>query len=358
MGNKETLNLKIDLLLNGVALAGKFDLGSRAFLNSVSDGVHFVIFEDVYITTSIKANSPYILCRDETTNAIFLKGKEITYPLKVEIIPEGKYFGIKTSDGTSMENIGTFQTDRLRISAYKGCGFVMNDEGCKFCEASHVKIQRKNRLEHISELVKYTECYEERIKHYLVSGGTPPDDGWEHFVDVCRTIRENTQKPMYAMISPPPELNIIKQIVDTGVQDIAINIELFNSNLSAKIIKGKNRVGINNYFKALEYAVTLLGNGGSVKSLLVVGIEDYNDTLRGVEELAKRGIMPILSVFKPIKGTLLENYPMPKKEDLIPIWETAQSICERFSLTLGPLCKCCQNNTLTLPINNKYFKYE
>ena len=116
------------------------------------------------------------------------------------------------------------------------------------------------------------------------------------------------------MFSPPPYLTIIKQIVDSGVQDIAINIELFNSDLSAKVIKGKSRIGIDKYFEALEYAVTLIGNKGNVKSLLIVGIESYGDTLLGVEELAKRGVMPILSIFKPVKGTPLENYPTPSKQ--------------------------------------------
>lgn len=357
MDVKDILNLKIDLLLNGVELEGIFKLGSQAFLNSISEGIHFVIFKDIYITTSIKNESPYTLFRDEANDNIFIKGKEIE-PVKVELIPEGKYYGIQLSDGTLMEKIGTFQTDRVRISAYKGCHFVSNGEGCKFCEVSQVKTQYKNRLEHISELIQHSELHEERIKHYLISGGTPPEDGWGHFIDVCRIVRENSAKPIYAMFSPPPSLDIIKQIVDIRVQDIAINIEIFNSNVSAKIIKGKNKIGIDRYFEALEYAVSFMGNKGNVKSLLIVGIENYSDTLTCVEELAKRGVMPILSIFKPIKGTPLENYPKPLKEDLVNVWENAQNICEKYTLTLGPLCKCCQNNTLTIPVNEKYFKYE
>ena len=354
---KDLLRLKIDLLIEGVALKGNFNLGSRALLSSVSEGIHFVIFKDIYITTSIQEDSSYSLCKSDTDNTIYLEGEK-ALSLKAELIPEGKYYGAKLLDGTLMENVGTFQTDRLRISAYKGCNFVINDESCKFCEVSQIKSQRKNGLEHIAELVRYSECLEKRIKHYLISGGTPPEDGWGHFIDVCQTVRKNTKKSIYAMFSPPPNLEIIKQIVDAGVEDIAINIELYNSNTSAKIIKGKNRIGIDRYFEALEYAVTLLGKKGNVKSVLVVGLENYEDTLIGVEELAKRGVMPILSIFKPVKGTPLENSPAPERNDLANIWEKSQNICERFSLTLGPLCKCCQNNTLTIPINNQYFKYE
>ncbi len=353
----EYLNIKIDLLINGVAIEGDFELDSRAYLDSISDGIHLIIFEDIYVTVSINNQSPYTLYKSDYNDIILLKDNNILVT-QVKVIPKGKYFGVKTSDGTLMENIGTFQTDRVRISAFKGCNFVVNNEGCDFCEASYKRTIRKNRLEHISELLEYCEHNEERIKHYLISGGTPPNKGWNHFVKVCQTVRQYTSKPIYAMFSPPPKLEIVEQIVDSGVEDIAINIELFNTDLASKIIKGKNRIGLKQYFRTLEYAVTLLGNKGNVKSLLIIGLERYEDTLRGVEELAQRGVMPILSIFKPVKGTPLENYLPPQKEDLISIWEASQHICEEYNLTLGPLCKCCQNNTLTIPINNKYFIYE
>lgn len=352
----DSLKLKIDLLINGVSLIGIFDLNSGAFLNSISDGVHLIIFKDIYITASINKKSLFVLKKDADENIFLIVPNEFT--IKVEIVPTGRYFGVKSTDGTLMENIGTFQTDRLRISAYKGCDFVIKNEECKFCESSFKRTQLKNKLENISELISYSEKYEDRIKHFLVSGGTPPDNGWDHFINVCKVIRNNSIKPIYAMFSPPPMLHIIKEIIDAGVQDIAINIELYNRSKSKQIIQGKTRLGIKKYFESLEYAVELLGNYGNVKSVLIVGLENYNDTLRGVENLAKKGVMPILSIFKPIKGTPLENLPFPKRDDLIIVWKEAQEICERYSITLGPLCKCCQNNTLSIPINSKYFNYE
>lgn len=352
----DSLKLKIDLLINGVSLNGDFDLNSRVFLSSISDGIHLIIFGDIYVTTSINKESPFVL-KSNADKSIFLELPDVS-TMQVEIVSSGRHFEVKSSDGTLMENIGTFQTDRLRVSAYKGCNFVIKNEECKFCEASYKRIQIKNKLENISELISYSEKFEDRIKHYLVSGGTPPDNGWTHFINVCKTIRNNTNKPIYAMFSPPPNLYTIREIIDVGVQDIAINIELFNRSQSEKIIRGKTRLGIEKYFESLEYAVELLGKTGNVKSVLIVGLESYTDTLNGVENLAKRGIMPILSIFKPVKGTPLENLSFPKRDDLVKVWEDAQNICEDYSLTLGPLCKCCQNNTLTIPINNKYFKYE
>ena len=133
MDVKSALDLKIDLLLNGVTLDGKFDFKLTSFFKQYFRWNPLIVFKDIYVTVSINNKSPYILYRNKADNIIYLKGNNII-PMEVKVIPEGKYFGKKSSDGILMEDIGTFQTDRLRISAYKGCNFVMNNEGCKFCE--------------------------------------------------------------------------------------------------------------------------------------------------------------------------------------------------------------------------------
>lgn len=39
------------------------------------------------------------------------------------------------------------------------------------------------------------------------------------------------------------------------------------------------------------------------------------------------------------------------------VWEEGQAICERYGVTLGPLCVACQNNTIALPVNEAYCHY-
>ncbi len=47
---------------------------------------------------------------------------------------------------------------------------------------------------------------------------------------------------------------------------------------------------------------------GKVRSLMLVGLEPVEDTLRGVEELAKRGCDPILSPFRPRPDYSIKRY--------------------------------------------------
>ena len=60
----------------------------------------------------------------------------------------------------------------------------------------------------------------------------------------------------------------------------------------------KNAIGQENYLKFIDYAVDIFGVN-NVRSLLIVGIEPLEETLKGVEKLAQRGCNPVLSPLYP-----------------------------------------------------------
>ena len=57
---------------------------------------------------------------------------------------------------------------------------------------------------------------------------------------------------------------------------------------------------------------------------------------------------PILSVFRPIPGTEMEDCIAPENEWLYEIYEEAYKICKKHNMELGPQCAYRQNNTLSL----------
>ena len=106
-----------------------------------------------------------------------------------------------------------------------------------------------------------------------------------------------------------------------------------------------------------RHAVSLWGNKGAVRSLLIVGIEPTNNTLKGVRELSSIGVMPILSAFRPIPKTPMSEYPSPTPETIYEVFKAAQQICQQNQVPLGPSCIACQNNTITLPFGDVYQYY-
>ena len=112
---------------------------------------------------------------------------------------------------------------------------------------------------------------------------------------------------------------------------------------------GKGSIPLERYFEMLEYAVSLWGNKGNVRTSFIVGLEPVESLLEGVREVCKIGVTPILSVFRPIPSTKGENTVPLSNEELLSVYNKAQSICSKYSLYLGPECVPCQNNTLSMP---------
>lgn len=342
----ELLRVKIDLLLEGVAVDDRFKLHKRAYMDSISEGVNLRLSPNIVVTASLNPYSNYIL--RSTINGFELTGPTNTYEVTITTVPSLEE--LYTSDKMPLDKIGTFQLDRARISAFKGCIFDVQNLECTFCEIGGRKKIRRNKISHIHEFVKYVEEMHPHIRHYLISGGTPADKSWGHYIEVCNTIRNLTAKPIYAMFSPPPNLNFIDRYISAGVGEMAINLELYDERFAQEVIPAKAYIGRDQYFETMEYAVTKLGSTGNVRSILIAGIEPYERTLEGVRELAKRGVMPMLSIFKPISNTKMANHQKPKLNDLLELWIAAQGIAEDYGLTLGPTCCECQNNTLAYPL--------
>ena len=71
--------------------------------------------------------------------------------------------------------------------------------------------------------------------------------------------------------------------------------------------------------------------------------------LEGIEKICSIGAAPILSVFRPIPGTIAENVVPLTNSELLALFYKATAICDMYGLELGPQCIPCQNNTLSLP---------
>ncbi|MCP4546715.1 MAG: hypothetical protein GY835_09660 [bacterium] len=76
------------------------------------------------------------------------------------------------------------------------------------------------------------------------------------------------------------------------------------------------------------------------------------NALAGVRLLADHGVTPILSVFRPLAGTMLANHPKPDPDELDSLYPAAQAACEERGLALGPSSSACQNNTATFALES------
>ena len=234
--------------------------------------------------------------------------------------------------------------DRVRISPIEGCSMA-----CKFCNLPYEFRYRTKRLEGLVDAVSVAVADPlQPASHVLISGGTPR----ERDIDYVRSVYEAVitgfpQLSVDIMMVPKDHLMDPVWLAGLGVGELSVNIEIFDLELAHDLMRQKANQGRDHYLDYLGRAVGVLGSG-RVRSMLMVGLEPVESTLEGVDAIARRGAVPVLSPFRPDPKTPLRDMEPSDSDKLEEIFLRAHDIAGRHEVSLGPSCIPCSHNTLTL----------
>lgn len=367
-GNHEALTrLKFNLFTYGARLtpaaiehfaAERENLTIR---DGIAGGLELRLPHSVYVNVPIKEHfallSPYSIDCDSQGGLRLIDLHGDVLPVTVLPIPD--FVSKKTSRGTPMVDVGQMFNERLSVEIFYGCVYSQKKgTACHFCELGAEAAQHYSNSADIRELVAYCEASPTiPMRHVLIGGGTPPETQWERYYDALEAVQAETTVPVYMMIAPPNDLDRLDQLHSRGVAEIGMNIEVYDRDIARRIMPAKGKLSRKRYFSALERAVGLWGRQGAVRSILIVGLEPLASTLEGVDALARRGVLPILSPYRPVPGTPIADRPPPSPDFMYEAWVRGMEISDRHGLTLGPLCIACQNNTIAMPFGLKYRHY-
>ena len=236
--------------------------------------------------------------------------------MKDEIIIDGKKITVY---------VNTY-TDRVRLQLISGCA-----NKCKFCNATEFKYEF-NSINGLEEALKIALSQSE-VRHVLISSGSVKNQDLERITEMYKYFgNKYSNLDLDIMMTPrgftsytdsTQYEDYLKYLKNNGISGISVNIELYN------------------YFKFLELAVKIFGKD-KVRSLLIVGLEPLEDTLRGVERLAQIGCNPVLSPLFPYGEA---NFP-PNAKLFIEAKQKSEEICKKYNVLMGPLCNPCTHNVL------------
>lgn len=357
--------LKIHLMQQGAVFSdsarnimkkGKF--GKIQFSDyATTGGIVLKIGDCFYVNVPVRFDhTPFSVEAEE--NSFFLKMNDNVMSVNVEYIPVPKYAldNILLEDGTPVRDMVMTHADRVRISPIQGCGFH-----CQFCTCN---IQRYMNFP-IEKLdaalqIALNDSYN-KPRHILISGGTPKKTA-ENYAYINQVYRFFSQKYRHMefdiMLAPRglcPDKNSSEDYIDflkylrdnCHVETMSINLELYNENYRKKYIPEKYETGRDNYFSFIREAVRIFGDN-RIRSSLIVGLEEKEDTLQAVRKLTDIGCIPVLSAFVPAVETFMARYPAPDADFLLDIVNEANEIAVHANMQLGPLCKPCSHNSLTV----------
>jgi hypothetical protein len=347
--------LKFSLLVHGARVSEQAKaklLASSKYLtirDGIAGGLQIRMFKNLYVNVPIKDFGALLSMFEIDFNGLDFELKQNEAQVcKISLIPIPSFTGRLTQSGVAMEDVGQAFTDRLGLAPFAGCRFS-GKQACGYCEIGVVGPSTEQSLADMLELLAYCRENEPGITHLLISGGTPSKSQWNRYIEIITTIKQASEYPMYLMTTPPQNLDRIADLKAAGVDELGLNMEVFDQNWAVRHMPGKGKLSRKHYLDALELAVSIWGGNGAVRSILIAGLEPLESTLQGVYELCRRNVMPILSPFTPIQNTSAAFFPAPTVKKLFETWQQSQKICESFGMSLGPACLPCQNNTLSMP---------
>lgn len=349
--NRNLLYLKIALINQGVVLAED----AKQYLRDnggMREGVYNAVdifMKDIIVNSAVRvkftALSPFIIKMSANGLILYCFKK----PVADIVIQKADVLGNQmTSSGTQVKDICLLATDRVRVQHSTNCHFKRCEIGCEFCEVENHEFSFT--MQDIQEAIDLYIDSEYEFRHFLIGGRTDtPSEEADEILKIAAYINQKGNWPIYVMCIPPRNKRILQQFFNAHVTELALNLEIWDRTLAKKWMPGKGAISRERYLEMLEFATELWGKQGAVRSSFIVGLEPVNSLMEGIRIVCSLGVAPILSVFRPIPGTKGENLAPPTNEELLSIYNKAQSICEEFGLELGPECIPCQNNTLSMP---------
>jgi radical SAM superfamily enzyme YgiQ (UPF0313 family) len=260
-------------------------------------------------------------------------------------VPVPSYHDQMNAWGEPYTSFAITHTDRVRISPIEGCAIA-----CQFCDLPYRYRYRKKTVEALVDSVdRAARDPLLPARHVLISGGTPKEGDFEYLNEVYASVAATFPgMAVDVMMVPMPGLLDPEDLKAAGIQGLSINLEMFGEESSRKIMPPKAKLGKKYWLDFIGRAAEVFGPG-KVRSLILVGLEPLEDTLKGVEALAERGCDPVLSPFRPDPHTPLRSMKPPTIELLIETYERSLEIVEKYGVKLGPRCIPCHHNTLTFP---------
>jgi len=320
--------LKLDLSIRGARLDDTVGAHSEILRvppvrNPVARTLELVLPEAVSVSVPVGEDftekSPYALVIDD--GRTFLTGD--TDPCEVRVVPVPGYYAMTTRSGLPMWRIGSSYGPYIAINPARRCGFSRRGMSCRFCDVTTQALDRDEPVPVDDVIDTLSAAFAEGVIEfvYLHLGYIEGDDAGVRFVEpYVRAIKRQFDTLVAVQLQPPRENRWIDHFYAIGVDALSYSVQIHDPDLLAKHCEGRAvEVGRERYYEALAHAATIFPSG-TVWSDLIVGLEPPESTVQGIDTLVGMGVLPVLSVFRPLGDTELRDHPIPSVEDVAPVF--------------------------------------
>jgi hypothetical protein len=222
-----------------------------------------------------------------------------------------------------MWKVGTAYGGYISINPATGCDFTRLGVPCHFCDVATRAGDREAPLSVADVIETIRAAFAEGAVEfvYLHVGYLEGEDAGIRFLEpYIDAIKKHFDTLVAVQIQPPANDRWIDRTYAMGVDALSYSIEIHDADLLRRHCAGRTEhVGRERYYEALGYAATIFPSG-TVWSDLIVGLEPAASTVAGVDTLVGMGVLPVLSLFRPLDDTQLADHPLPEAGAVAPVF--------------------------------------
>jgi len=352
-----TTRIKLELLCKGVRISDHLLRLFPGYLHkraSLSEGMCFDLFpkgldHPVKINLPVREKfvkeSPFSF--DDQRMMILKDDKPL---ISASPIEQPSWYKQKLDSGTFFQEIFQLHYKSiLATSLTNFCDFKTIGKGCKFCAMGYESQKRRIKsAQEITAVLKELIGMGLHFTEVNLNSGTliGNEKNINLYLDIVKAIRELTDWPIYAQLCPPADLHEIDRLVNAGITSLSFNMEIYDKKLRKKIMPAKGRIPIEHYLKAMSHASKILGRG-QISSWLIAGLEPQDSTIEAIKRIAEIGVIPFVTVFRPLTGSEFENQTPPDPASIEHVFDILSSTLSEMNLRpcetkCGCVkCNCC-----------------
>jgi hypothetical protein len=222
-----------------------------------------------------------------------------------------------------MWRVGSAYGGYIAINPAAGCGFVPRGLACRFCDLTTRAPQREAPIPVADVVDTVRAAFAEGAVEfvYLHIGYLEGEDAGIEFLEpYVRAIKRHFDTLVALQLQPPQANAWIDRTYAMGVDALSYSIEIHDPELLQQHCAGRAaHVGRQRYYDALRHAAAVFPSG-TVWSDLIVGLEPAASTMAGIDALVEIGVLPVLSLFRPLDDTQLRDHPLPSADEVAPIF--------------------------------------
>ena len=345
--------LKLDLYCKGLRLddscyieadGGRSIMRTRAGLGS---GLELILPNGLWtnapVVEAFAQTSPYVLYRKGGAYTIQRDREPIA---RVRLSPSPAWYDRRTSTGKPMTQIGSLQGTYLGVYPAKVCEYWLTKPGrenCKFCSVGLNLGVDDADTKSVDEVLEVVHAARRESGITYVDFNTGHYEG-DTYLDILTPYieRVKAETGLLVGVQTPPHHDLARYdaLRRMGVNRVSFCFEIFDPLRFVEVCPGKHReYGLPRYLEAVEYCARLARTRGAEPMVsngeIIAGLEDPASSMRAIDWVTSVGAIPTVCVFRPLKGTDMEDVPPPRTEDMLPIFRHLYEACMRRGLPIG-----------------------